>query len=882
MVSEQSGIDMDEPTKMIDALIEWYWTHGRLRAPEYALPARWIVELYRRRNLSAGLDARTRADKKAVAIWGPSQAGKSTMLAEFLDSREDDSSALSWPGGTPFRFRKEKRSNVSAFNPYNKNSDASGCVTEFEMVDEVLDPEHPVSIRLMDREQLLQTLAAGYLWECRLETEHRPPVTLDDQGVLSLANRFTADGAPTAERAAVELLLDATAAVNRLMEDQQPRWQGLQPNNMWKREIEHVVLAHTGLISNEANARSFIYHILWDNQDALNTLFEDLEQYAAKTAARFKDKPLHCSLALASLLVDIDAYRQMDSGSEEGSQEALQLIRSLRVVDKGSHYALVENENAGEPMFSGGLDGFGLFQALVWQLHLPLRADFLRQRSEKVADFLTAATILDVPGVTQKEKGSDQTKLDLATPDATREALLAQVIKRGKTVTIINRYAQEMRVDLVLLLARIMRPIPKTEQLIAGVQSIWNEIEPGYDPGSDKRPPIPVVLGMTFFSQLVNTGEEDGFKGNFENLDEHLEQLGPLTDPKNATIFATTYPFFYEGRIRDDCDRDEAFNLLSSKSWFRKRFSGQEGMHSLRAAIFDEDGGVGYLIATLLQRLQNTSLSELVARRISNLGQELSDLIAQAVPKRSDNDKYQEALRSLIGHIEQRLKDPVTADDDPAVEVSRHLRRIFEFDEKDFEPVPTGLDPMNVSALEQMVEYVQQQLAQWSMRPVAPQALGALGLDDKYRIDVLLALRRSVDTKEVAQWALSALDNLNGQDAARNARRFLAARCARALLRYQRADISPSNTDSDALQKTVARRFDEWSDPERSAQSSPHYERIIEPLLGTLSAIANHEIEVGWVVQPGDDEINQLAQIWPKDASATPAEGKQEASHANN
>src|ERR1017187_10447320 len=69
-------------------LIEWYWQHGSRREDDYAIPtSSWLKKLYEaEKQLTARADARAR-QLPAMTIWGPSQTGKSTLVAFDIDAQ---------------------------------------------------------------------------------------------------------------------------------------------------------------------------------------------------------------------------------------------------------------------------------------------------------------------------------------------------------------------------------------------------------------------------------------------------------------------------------------------------------------------------------------------------------------------------------------------------------------------------------------------------------------------------------------------------------------------------------------------------------------------------------------------------------------------------
>ena len=81
-------------------LVDWFWKHGISRAEEYSLnPSRWLFSLYKSRE-SLEMVAQEQNPRPATAIWGPSQTGKSTLVARYLDGKDNkENSALYWEGG---------------------------------------------------------------------------------------------------------------------------------------------------------------------------------------------------------------------------------------------------------------------------------------------------------------------------------------------------------------------------------------------------------------------------------------------------------------------------------------------------------------------------------------------------------------------------------------------------------------------------------------------------------------------------------------------------------------------------------------------------------------------------------------------------------------
>ena len=159
-------------------ILRWYWEFGRQRTDRFALPAgTWLDRLRQTDSAFSSAEASQRSEKACMAVWGPSQAGKSTLISSSVDAGADVmgyGSSLHWPGGEAARFVVANPSaSAIVLNPFNFGADASGCVSRFVLRTEVADPMYPVEVRLATTGQVMHALALGYLSEC---------VVQDDQG----------------------------------------------------------------------------------------------------------------------------------------------------------------------------------------------------------------------------------------------------------------------------------------------------------------------------------------------------------------------------------------------------------------------------------------------------------------------------------------------------------------------------------------------------------------------------------------------------------------------------------------------------------------------------------------------------------------------------
>src|SRR2546426_8393252 len=117
-------------SKTAGAVLDWYWAYGMHRTGDYDLSGGWLDRLYQVRDAATAAEAVRVAGRPCMALWGPSQSGKSTLLSRYLDSPTDAQavSALQWDPAEPVAFvgRADKPDCIH-LNPFNLGKDASGC-----------------------------------------------------------------------------------------------------------------------------------------------------------------------------------------------------------------------------------------------------------------------------------------------------------------------------------------------------------------------------------------------------------------------------------------------------------------------------------------------------------------------------------------------------------------------------------------------------------------------------------------------------------------------------------------------------------------------------------------------------------------------------------
>ena len=883
-------------------LIDWYWSQGFRREGQFALPlGTWLDRAYAARD-----GFRSDADpagnlRGTVAVWGPSQSGKSTLISKYIDHAADArgaGSALHWPqGGRPARFvidpntpADQRPADAIVLNPYNVGADASGCVSRYILRDDadVPDPAHPVEVRLASRGQVMQALAAGYLSECRLADDAGLTAVIDPTAYQALLDDEPQSNiAP--DRDAYEVLQDLVDALDQVVASESPRFPNLR--SKWT-DLRRQTLSGRSLAGDRKRAVAFAARVLWDARPALSDTFAALTTFGEDLARQWGGRPVFCSLDVAALLLDIGSYGVLTSDrAESPAVEAVRgrvrdLARSLRCDHQEDR--IVISKTGSHPLVRSDLD-FGLLQALVWELVIPLRQGAVERASPAFAAFLRTADLLDFPGVALAHGNVDDDRLSVDVPsntlaEATRQKLLTRVLKRGKTASIVTGYAKGRGIDAFALFVRTGHYPPQPQQLHAGIKAWWRHIDPVYQPGSRSQPPLPLNLVLTFFAKLVHDLSSGGGQGGLDPVfTEMVGKLGVLADPGVVTTFATTYGQFRDGELPEPHLLAPIATRIKQDAAFTRQFS-----NPTSAGSFDHmlaDGGTDYLFQSLAAQVNPAERGRLIDRLAASAQRELLALAEEAFPAAGDAD---EARRQVLGKLGTAIEaaliqielageaggQPVT---DSAAYCGTLIRRLLHVDAEALAPIPLNA----VTSRTDLLKYVQAQFAVWvngrpadltRAGPLPGATLATIGLDDPGELSkVLHAIMDAARKGDVAEWVKRNFGYVDTRAEARSARRQLAMRMSAALAepgeggpdgRGRRAH-RPLNGDVAGSTKDLLRRFGDHeqgmpTDRTHRFLESPHYPTVVEPFMAILehakTGSAGHRPG-----QIGDAEVRVIA-----------------------
>lgn len=846
-------------------LIEWYWKHGRERKDGFALsPSTWLDRLYQNRDVACAIAHSRMHSKPCFALWGPSQAGKSTLLSSYLDAAADalgNGSALHWPGGEPARFDCNRVAGVTALNPYNQEGDATSCVCRFYLADEVPDPLHPVEIRLAAPTEMLHALAMGYWSECDNTLADGTQCYLDAPGWAARLAKYQAEaGAVTdlrsADRSAFEALQQLAELLETLILAGLPRYANLREG---QGELRRQMLECPALLGSRGRVERFAAEVLWDSRDRLTALYERLRSEDARLRHLWRGKPVFCSLPVAALLLDIDSHKRYTQEAGDRNEALRALVHALSYQEQDDR--IVIGRDHPRPLLERGAD-FGLFQGLVWELRIPLRKATLARTAVKFCEFLDQADLLDFPGVAQAHENTRWTRLDVDRLEPRDEhKLLTEVLKRGKTASVVAAYARNLTIDGFCLLNRIQRFPAQPGQLTTGIFTWWKYFDPEFRPDGRRRPsPLPLNLVLTFCAELVASVVQSGVRGGLEPVFERLKKLDVLADPAVLThTLATNYAQFHAGSLPGSlAERQKALHEIMDDAAFRTQFRTEQGRQSFARMI--ADGGTDFLFSVLREQALGSARRELLARRERALDVVLRELLIDAVPYGTDeNEQRKRAIREWRSRLQASLAK--TPHGDVAAVISIGLRRLVNLDPETLDPIPLTLIRKRDG---EIVAYLEKQFQNWIASKSRPESIGIrladVGLrDSPHLVKVLHAMTEAVALEPLAQWTLANFGQLTSNDEARRARRYVAVKLANALLPVQRA----SHKSGDEVRTELL-----YTPPNEAAAAghyarSPQYGHFVKPFLDYLEKLAEGGVTRGRPDQPGDREIVELLSKYP-------------------
>ena len=833
-----------------DASIEWYWKFGIQRTdPRYEVPrGTWLDNVYRCRERARAMLRAEATPKPCMAIWGPSATGKSTLLSGYLDAPKDDlgeRSALKWSDAEPVRFvvGEDKSDRVIVLNPFNFGSDASGCVSRFVLRDSVADPTHPVEIELATTAQIMHALSVGYVSECDEKNAQKEVTKWTADGFKALLDKQKVSG--PMQRAAFEALQQLADTLDLLILSKLHRYEDLAIH--WEKSLRPQMLQTAALLGSVESVELFAFELLWDSWPSITQTFKALAAKRQQIAQQWGDAPVRASYRTAAVLLDIDSYKKC-----EEKPETRRKVDALMVTVTAD--AICIGQSNGNPLVRGSQE-FGYFQALVWELRIPLRRDVLRERAPVLSDFFEKSDLLDFPGVANSFGNVNRHRDE----DVAKSPVIAltEVLKRGKTASIVVTSARNLDIDGFSLLMRLGKFPANPIQLVTGIRSWFQAFGQPWPPHGRA---LPLNLVMTFCATLVNqvitAGTRDGLQGCFDQL----KSLGYLAEPKTVNALATNYPQFSEGHIVATPDQQkQALEAIIADKAFGERFG--DSAESFREMY--SNGGTDHVFRCLTRQAAASRRAAIVEERLAEAVMHLHQLVIQHTPGESAaSDERNRALDTWSDAIAVKLAEAPNSDTDldSATRLSRYLRSFVNIDPEELDDVPQNAVRLRINVR----NFIEKQFRAWQAKRGDFPHLEKIGLSESTQaVRILSYLIEASDAASVETFFRENLGHVTSRLDGKHARRFLAVQMNNVLLNRAKFSSAPhrSITDGEESARTVLEALataEENQNPE--PKQSPHYQTIIEPFLQRLAEIKTFSAGTR-PAQTGDVELLAIANL---------------------
>ena len=850
----------------MEELINWYWEYGIKRGMDPNDPDRelrkisiggWFDPLMsiieRNKDIKANI-----GNKCCLALWGPSQSGKSTLMSRYIDGYRNDGSdsALTWDEDKKTRFSPPEDGilvipeNTLIFNPFNNNSDASGVATRYILKSSESDDvnkQYPVEIKLTNRMQIIQSLSRGYLSECEFsdeQTNFTQETFLDE--LLSDSTDCSVKSLD-----AYLLLKDIANAIEAMQSDE--RFNNLFKKGEWSKKIRKTLVSAATLVSDINKAEEFLTKIFWDSNKTLTSFYKKLQGLLFSLSEEWKNCKILATLEVGALLLDIDTFKNYDSPNGEQGEKIKDKVQKLNYVREGNEiHVFIGNMGS---RISG--DEFGYFQALCSELTVPLKREALEVIPEKncFLNLLEKCDILDFPGISNKDTGGvrgDAENNVLVNLNTCKLAdVFTRVFKQGKTQCFVYNYAKHYGIDAFAILVRTANhmTIPKPQLLNAGIKDWIQSYDSEWKIG--QKTDMPIFVNMTFFSTLLNNISMGGVGSGLQSYITRLQQL-TFASKETAIFFPTTYPQFDDGRIeRIEAQYQTIDAIINDQVFIPTTGIEKEALDSVY-----QNGGVDYM----LKKMEEIITPEIRKQKCNEIlgkdKKELIQLIESQLPSSEDtqrNDR-KEQLHNCCELIKQYIELAQREEDISAYCLyANKIKKLF-----DSYPEMFDLLPQNAAKLtkKQLNDYIKNQVVKWYENKMSDlEDEDWLPLENQKII--ISSLRDSFNYTDIFNLINDNFGQLNNQDLAKDARYPFSIAFNNILRNGHIEQISstiPEDKNPDSLDTYIQAEYTKDSTPEHS----PYYNMIVEPFMQRIEKLSENVQFSDRPPQPGDCELRKI------------------------
>jgi hypothetical protein len=549
-------------------------------------------------------------------------------------------------------------------------------------------------------------------------------------------------------------------------------------------------------------------------------------------------KTLHCDISTAVLLLDMDIYEILSNPTvldstikgRKDPRKVAGLVQGLSYRIQGDRVLL--GQGLDKPLFAGDLAGsFAILQGLVWELVIPLNSANIAEGPFR--EYLEQADLLDFPGVAnvapnpstmvrcecshrERDSGGPATPAAPvsagaihAPPKFDASTFFTQILKRGKTASIVSTYAKSLTIDGFVIFQNIDGiPAVNSEQLQTGIMTWWKAMVPSYFQDHEGKPsPLPLYLGLLWWKNVFD--EADPARPRFANYAWIWKNLGKLGDPRIVRTFALNYYRLLRGQPQRDSESLKVLiEQIRRDEDFRAQFNNPVSLESFEAMISREGpategktGGANFFFEQLCLQISGPhqqgqfnraaileGKAQLASSRIQGVIEERN-----LFPPPEDRDVRRENLIRLRDLLKARTQPKAAKDRflEPRMRALNYALRVFlNINQDDLNSIPSN--PLEISE-----QFILDQYQRWincqvdRLRRTAhpedgslPVEWGLIGVGGEADCrDFLGALVASLDPKttikEMAHWLARLVQFVpNACDGAVDCRSYLATRMA--------------------------------------------------------------------------------------------------------
>ncbi|MDR1871422.1 MAG: putative virulence factor [Deltaproteobacteria bacterium] len=509
--------------------------------------------------------------KAGVAVFGPSQAGKSTLISAL---------AKGPTGSLKADFGETILDYLTQINPEGGN-ETTGLVTRFSL-ERPFDPpdkDTPVRLKLFTEIDIVKILANTYYGEAKGAVKLDPEIFQKTLEPLTkkppVKNNLTLDD--------MEDLAEYVKGVSEFSAS-----GPLLDSHFWPLAVG---LGYRLSLEDRAT----LFSLLWGNVGEFTSLY--LRLYKALEALG------HEEIAFCGL----NAFYEPELASDSRKNSVLHVDRLLGLLsDTGDQVTVVSQSGKKAALFRPVLS------ALIAEIHVKV--------VEKPGDFMDYADILDFPGYRAREKLTD-IATEIKNPEILKKCFL-----RGKVAYLFERYRSRSEITAMLLcVAESVQNNPD----LPGVINDWVKSAHGETPEDRLDKPICLFLVLTKFDRVLEAqaGSTDPatrwlnrynasflqFFGSFEwplvwakrgQTALPFNNIFWLLNPTVAKAYFKIEPDQVSGvdkvvGVREDQieNMEQFHNGYLATDITRKHIKDPEA--AWRAVVNGSDGGAAYIIASL-------------------------------------------------------------------------------------------------------------------------------------------------------------------------------------------------------------------------------------------------------------------------------------------